>query len=153
MTTGCFTWQSSLLSFASTGFVPQSGRAVSIAHIHHSHPCTLTRVQVSQPLTMWVARDEPPSMGCVCLHTSELCWLCYLIPWMELQGESQSELSLCVIHLIYKSAICRERESFDIQKSIVVKGKTAWQRQTGHKTMTVFATSPWKLIASFYNMD
>lgn len=61
-------------------------------------PCMLTRAQVSQSFTTWAARDEPPSIGCVCLHTSKLCWLCYLIPWMGLQGESQSELSLCVIH-------------------------------------------------------
>lgn len=34
----------------------------------------------------------------------------------------------CVIHWVSKSAICRGRKSFEIQKSTLFKGKTAWQR-------------------------
>lgn len=111
MATGCFSWQPGFLSCTSTGFVSQGSCAVSTAHTRHSHPLH-AYWSPGQSVTMWAAQDEPPSTGCVCLHTSQLCWLCYLIPWMELQGESQSELSLC--------------HSLDFQKYHLQRKKELW---------------------------
>lgn len=126
MATGCFSWHCSFSSCISISVVlPLRERVLCPQLIYH-----LLRMYNSpaQSVTRNVSSAPAPRHG-MCLHTSQLHQLRYLILWVELGGESQSELALCLIHWICKNTTCRGRKSFHLQHYVLLKGKTTWQRQ------------------------